>query len=843
MQKGRFLLSTLLTLILLSGFLFLTPKSAIAASTITIYAAGTPMQGQYPTMKLYINNIDVKTWGNIQGNPNNREFLTFTHTVENKPTAEQIKVEFTNDNGNSQEDRNLRVDKVVIDGVEYQTESPSTFSTGMWVQGKDCTSGNYQTEWLFCGGYFTYKSDSAQPTPTPTTGPTPTPTPPVATPTPTPTPQSGISKVKIYAAGTPVGDVYPTLELKIKDQTAATWTNIQGNPTTGVFVNREFTFNQKIAIGDIKVAFVNDGSGGNQDRNIRIDKIELDGATYQTEDPSTYSVGNWDGSSCAGGYKKHEWLHCNGYAAYSQSSTPTPTPSAGPTPTPTPTPQVTPTPTQPTGTKIDIKAAGTPVGDIYPTLELKINDQTVKQWTNIQGNPTNGTFVTLSYQAASTIQASSIKVAFVNDGSSSTQDRNVRVDKIIVDSVAYESEATNTYSVGNWDGSSCAGGYKKTEWLHCNGYFSYAQVQPTPTPTPIPGGSYTVGSNNVYKNGVAIKLKGVNWFGFETLNHVAGGLYARSYKDIIQQMKQIGFNAVRVPFCPPTLNGVSVTSGVDYNKNPDLVGKNSLEMMDKVIDELNNQQMYILLDHHLIECNGIHQLWYTSSYPESQWIDNLKKITTRYKSKEYLLGIDLKNEPWGEASWGTGDLSRDWNLAAERAGKAVLEGNNNILIFVEGVATSNTTCSAGFSSWWGGNLAPAKCKPISTSAIPADKMVYSPHVYGPDVWFQDYFKDSTFPNNMPAIWDAHFGFLAANYTVIPSEFGGKFGADNGYPQDITLQNKLASYFNSKRICNSFYWAWNPSKGESAIGGIVGEDWSTIQQNKVDFLKNYWASCN
>jgi endoglucanase len=40
-----------------------------------------------------------------------------------------------------------------------------------------------------------------------------------------------------------------------------------------------------------------------------------------------------------------------------------------------------------------------------------------------------------------------------------------------------------------------------------------------------------------------------------------------------------------------------------------------------------------------------------------------------------------------------------------------------------------------------------------------NRVVYSPHTYGPNVYNQPYFSDGTFPNNMPAIWDAHFGFI------------------------------------------------------------------------------------
>lgn len=85
------------------------------------------------------------------------------------------------------------------------------------------------------------------------------------------------------------------------------------------------------------------------------------------------------------------------------------------------------------------------------------------------------------------------------------------------------------------------------------------------------------------------------------------------------------------------------------------------------------------------------------------------------------------------------------------------------MFFVEGVgenaASPNTNPVAHF---WGENLEGITWNPISTgnSALDA-RIVYSPHVYGPDVYNQGYFQINTFPYNMPTIWNAHFGFAEA----------------------------------------------------------------------------------
>ncbi len=101
--------------------------------------------------------------------------------------------------------------------------------------------------------------------------------------------------------------------------------------------------------------------------------------------------------------------------------------------------------------------------------------------------------------------------------------------------------------------------------------------------------AYSVSGRTIYNDsGAVVQLKGVNWFGFDTSDHTVHGLWARNWKQMIQQMKDQGFNAVRLPFCPTTLRGVA-TSSIDYSLNPDLSGKNSLAVLDAVITELNRQ--------------------------------------------------------------------------------------------------------------------------------------------------------------------------------------------------------------------------------------------------------------
>ncbi|MBO0725000.1 MAG: endoglucanase, partial [Blastocatellia bacterium] len=54
---------------------------------------------------------------------------------------------------------------------------------------------------------------------------------------------------------------------------------------------------------------------------------------------------------------------------------------------------------------------------------------------------------------------------------------------------------------------------------------------------------HTSGNQLLDSRNQPVRIAGVNWFGFETANYVAHGLWTRNYKDMLDQMKSLGFNA------------------------------------------------------------------------------------------------------------------------------------------------------------------------------------------------------------------------------------------------------------------------------------------------------------
>src|SRR5262249_7780327 len=157
----------------------------------------------------------------------------------------------------------------------------------------------------------------------------------------------------------------------------------------------------------------------------------------------------------------------------------------------------------------------------------------------------------------------------------------------------------------------------------------------------------------------------------------------------------------------------------------------------------------------------------------------------------------------GPATWGDGNPRTDWRLAAERAGNAILSVNPEWLIFVEGVEKYQ-----GDVYWWGGNLEGARDFPVRLSR--PDKLVYSAHVYGPEIWPQSWFHAPAFPNNLPAVWQRHWAYLQLEHRapVLLGEFGGR---SVGQDPAGKWQRSLIAYL--QRTGTSYtYWSWNPNSG-------------------------------
>ncbi|CAM5266937.1 hypothetical protein SALBM311S_11193 [Streptomyces alboniger] len=211
---------------------------------------------------------------------------------------------------------------------------------------------------------------------------------------------------------------------------------------------------------------------------------------------------------------------------------------------------------------------------------------------------------------------------------------------------------------------------------------------------------HTSGRQILDAAGQPVRVAGINWFGFETGNYVVHGLWSRDYKSMIDQMRSLGYNTLRIPFSDDIFKSSTVPVSIDFSggKNAGLQGLSSLGVLDKIVEYAGQDGLKVILDRHRPDAAGQSALWYTAAVPESTWITNLKSLATRYKGNPTVVGIDLHNEPHDPACWGCGDTARDWRLAAQRAGNAVALRRPRPAGLVDGVPERTRRVSG----WWGG---------------------------------------------------------------------------------------------------------------------------------------------
>jgi chitinase len=349
----------------------------------------------------------------------------------------------------------------------------------------------------------------------------------------------------------------------------------------------------------------------------------------------------------------------------------------------------------------------------------------------------------------------------------------------------------------------------------------------------------TRGNQIVDGAGNPVEIAGVNWFGFESSTLAPHGLWARGYKDMMNQMVQLGFNTIRLPFSSEMLHSTAAPNGIDFSKNPDLQGLSALQILDKIVGYAGQIGLRIILDHHRSEAgagtsdNG---LWYDSQYSQAQWVSDWQMLAQRYANNPTVIGADLHNEPYN-GTWGDGGTN-DWMKAAELAGNAIGTVNPNWLIFVEGIGTYQ-----GQSYWWGGNLMGVKDHPVQLNI--ANKLVYSAHDYPNSVYPQPWFSDPSYPANLPAKFTQMWGYIYQQN--IAPVWVGEFGTKLVDPKDASWLKALAAYlggdFNNdgksdiaadQKGISWTYWSWNPNSGDT--GGILADDWQTVNQAKVTYLQ-------
>ena len=116
-------------------------------------------------------------------------------------------------------------------------------------------------------------------------------------------------------------------------------------------------------------------------------------------------------------------------------------------------------------------------------------------------------------------------------------------------------------------------------------YASPSQTNGTQT---ILGQGYwhTDGSQLLDASNHPVRIAGINLSGFETPTYSPHGLANCSYESLLDQIKGLGYNTLRLPYSNQLFDADSIPNGIDYTKNPDLQGLTGLQIMDKVLSAM-----------------------------------------------------------------------------------------------------------------------------------------------------------------------------------------------------------------------------------------------------------------
>lgn len=345
----------------------------------------------------------------------------------------------------------------------------------------------------------------------------------------------------------------------------------------------------------------------------------------------------------------------------------------------------------------------------------------------------------------------------------------------------------------------------------------------------------TSGSKIVDSTGDEVFFSGVNWNGFEGSNCVVDGIWeTRSYRSHLEQMADLGFNMIRLPFAGACVQLDVKPTSINYALNPDLVNLTSLDVMRKISEVAGKFGLRIILDYHRLNMtdpktgNPEKGLWFDDNYSPEYYLDTWKLVARHLKNVPSIVGVDLFNEPYS-AIWDESDMYHNWRQMAQRVGDALQTIQPAWLICVEGMARDSN---------WGGNLQDLVQYPLNLT-VP-NKLVYSVHDYGPYVANNSWLEAPDFPYNLEAHWDSIYGFVKIE--GIAPVWVGEFGTKMTTTPSTALDNveykwitTYLEYIKSKKLMWS-YFQWGPNSKDT--GGILKDDWQSVEIFKVDFLEPY-----
>ena len=131
---------------------------------------------------------------------------------------------------------------------------------------------------------------------------------------------------------------------------------------------------------------------------------------------------------------------------------------------------------------------------------------------------------------------------------------------------------------------------------------------------------HTSGNKILDSGGTEVRIAGINWYGAETPDYLVHGLWAQDYHTVLNNIKSLGYNVIRIPFSNQLVESNPVPTNysnyVNGPANQALVGQTALQDLDTLIAYAGSIGLRVILDNHRSEAgetNEANGLWYTSA--------------------------------------------------------------------------------------------------------------------------------------------------------------------------------------------------------------------------------------
>ncbi|OQR93805.1 cell 5A endo-1,4-betaglucanase [Achlya hypogyna] len=386
------------------------------------------------------------------------------------------------------------------------------------------------------------------------------------------------------------------------------------------------------------------------------------------------------------------------------------------------------------------------------------------------------------------------------------------------------------------------------------------------------GQIFVVGSDKVER---PIAIKGINWFGMETINNIPFGLWTNDQNgttlyEITAFLSRNNFNSVRLPLSVQSLllNTPPTKAMVHEEANAAFDTSSYVGAVGSVVKALGSRGISVLLDLHNLNATEKGDAWFGNSTTADQFMQAMDVLTSSYCNATFwnVIGVDLKNEPYG-TTWGDNG-PKDFRTGAATIANRMLNACGSWLAFVEGNAAKHNLTFAEqtsyFFDWWGGGLRDAGKFPLQL-AVP-QKVVYSPHYYSPSVYPQSYlvqggkrdgdvlvgyteYDDPTLSAVVHQSSEEMFGYLRSvqDGALVLGEFGGLFALD-AHEKKTTqrVTQNVVRLLSQPGYAGGYMWSLNPESGyeynpSSVQGhwteGLLEKDWVHVNMQYLNALKD------